>query len=243
MADAPEHHRWGQESEESLMRSGKEPRKKRAVRFSVEAVPRPDTWGEHFAHLISQIGSPPAVAIYGAVFTAIRIRGSAAWMWALLFAVLGLIAPLLFLIWQVRRGHVTDLDIHFRQQRKWAVLVTIAGFALTWTAMMVGGAPPMLRLMVGTGLLEWIALHLITLRWKISFHAASVSGMITYLVWGFGLSTAPALLVIPIIGWSRVKLRRHTPAQVLAGVGLGLMAFATALLLSPQVTAPGLLAD
>ncbi|MBN1246120.1 MAG: hypothetical protein JXC32_00590 [Anaerolineae bacterium] len=222
--------------------SDTKPRKRRPARFSADAVPRPSTFGEHIAHLISQLGSPPAVAVYGSVFTATSIPAPAPWSWVILFVFFALVAPLLFLIWQVKRGDVTDIDIHFRQQRKWALLVTIAGFAATWVAMMLGNAPPILRLMVGTGLLEWTAIYLVTLRWKISIHAASISGIATFLVWGFGLSAAPALLAIPVVGWSRVKLRRHTPAQVLAGIGLGSLSFAAALIFSRQVIVPGRIA-
>ncbi len=210
-----------------------QPQEKHSVEFNADAVPRPDTISEHIAHWVSQLGSPPAVAIYGSVFTAASIPETAPWLWIAIFALLALGAPLLFLIWQLRRGDVTDIDIHYRQQRKWALLVTIFGFATTWLVMTLGQAPPILRLLVGTGLIEWTAIYLITLRWKISIHAASASGIATFLVWGFGLSAAPALLVIPAVGWSRIKLRRHTPAQVLAGIGLGGLAFATALAVSP----------
>lgn len=222
--------------------SDTQPHKRRSARFSADAVPRPDTFGERVAHVISQLGSPPAVAVYGSVFTALSIPAPAPWSWVILYVFFALVAPLIFLLWQLRRGDVTDIDIHFRQQRKWAVLVTIAGFATTWLAMTLGNAPPVLRLMVGTGLLEWTAIYLVTLRWKISIHAASISGIVTFLVWGFGLSAAPALLAVPVVGWSRVKLRRHTPAQVLAGIGLGSLSFATALILSRPLIVPGQIA-
>lgn len=218
--------------------SNTKPQEERVTRFKTDAVPHPSTLGEYIAYWISHLGSPPAVAAYAAIFTAVSIP-AAPWLWIGVFLFLSLVAPLLFLLWQLRRGEVTDIDIHFRQQRKWALLVTIAGFAITWIAMLVGDAPPILRLLVGTGLVEWSVIFVVTLRWKISIHAASISGIATYLVWGFGMTAAPALLAVPVVGWSRVKLRRHTPAQVLAGIGLGGLSFAAALACSRYLIAPG----
>src|SRR4029450_5704830 len=62
---------------------------------------------------------------------------------------------------------------------------------------------------------------------KVSGHAAMASGAATVLVLVFG----PALLVVwplvALIAWSRVQVGDHTPAQVLAGVALGVIVNAT----------------
>jgi membrane-associated phospholipid phosphatase len=67
----------------------------------------------------------------------------------------------------------------------------------------------------------------VTLWWKISVHAAIAAGAATVLVFVFG----PALLVVwplvAVIAWSRVQVGDHTPAQVLAGVALGVVVNAT----------------
>ncbi len=209
--------------------------------FSASTIPRPETTGERIAHWVSQLGSPPAAGVAASSITVARLTVPGLWQWVAIYVLLALAAPLGFLIWQVRQGHVTDLDVYFRKQRKGSLLVTIAGLGLTWLLMNLGSAPPILRFMVGAGLLTWAAIYLVTLRWKISIHAASISGMGFFLVWGFGLGAVPALLAIPAVGWSRVKLRRHTPAQVLAGTGLGCLAVAVAVLCSPGLRTPGFL--
>ncbi|MCD6285154.1 MAG: hypothetical protein J7M39_04485 [Anaerolineae bacterium] len=209
--------------------------------LSAAAIPRPETTGEHIAQWVSHLGSPPAAGIAASSITVARLAVPGLWQWISIYVLLALVAPLGFLIWQLRQGRVTDLDVYFREQRKESLLVTIAGLALTWLLMNLGGAPTILRFVVGAGLLMWVAIYLVTLRWKISIHAASISEMGFFLVWGFGLSAAPALLAIPAIGWSRVKLHRHTPAQVIAGTGLGCLAVAVAVLCSPSLHTPGFL--
>jgi membrane-associated phospholipid phosphatase len=214
-------------------RSDKEP--------SVEAVPRPETWGQHVAHWISQVGSPPVMGVLASYLIMTRLSSPRLWVWTGLYILLAMVAPLAFLLWQLQRGAVTDLDVHFRQQRTWSFAVTCGGFLLAWISMGLSGAPAVLRLLAGTGLLQWLTLCLITLRWKISVHAASIAGTTLFLVWGFGLAATPVAVAVPLVAWSRVKLRRHTPAQVAAGVLLGCIAFSIALLLTPSLHAPGVL--
>lgn len=209
---------------------------------NADAIPRPETWGQHIAHWISQAGSPPVMGLLASLLILARLSGPRLWTWVMLYILLAMVVPFGFLLWQLHRGQVTDLDIHFRQQRTWSFAVTCLGFLLAWISMVLGGAPAVLRLMVGTGLLQWLILSLITLRWKISVHAASVAGTTSILVWGFGLAATPVVIAVPLVAWSRVKLRRHTPAQVAAGILLGCVAFSIALLLTPSLRAPGMLA-
>lgn len=208
---------------------------------SARAVPRPRTRGEHVAHWISQFGSPPVMGLIAFFLIVARLSGPGRLLWAILYLIPTMVIPLAFVVWQVRRGQVTDMDIHFRQQRKWAFLVTLAGFTTAWVAMQIGRAPAVLLLMACTGLVQWAVLTLVTLRWKISVHTASVSGVTLVLIWGLGLSAAPVVAVIPLVAWSRIKLRRHTPAQVTAGVLLGCAAFSVALLLTLGLRTPGIL--
>ena len=59
--------------------------------------------------------------------------------------VMAMVAPLAFLIWQFTHGHITDLDVHLREQRKASLLVTIAGFAAAWVASAPGERPSFLN--------------------------------------------------------------------------------------------------
>jgi len=57
----------------------------------------------------------------------------------------------------------------------------------------------------------------ITLWWKISIHASSLAGTVTFLTALYGAIVLPAFLLVILVSWSRVVLRRHTVAQVVAG--------------------------
>ena len=61
----------------------------------------------------------------------------------------------------------------------------------------------------------------ITLFWKMSIHVASVAGAIIILdlVFGFPIIVLTPLLIL--VGWARVELGDHTPAQVTTGAAIG----------------------
>lgn len=203
-----------------------------AFAATIDAVLKPESRSEHIALWISQVGSPPVMGLLALLLTAASTAYPGVWRWVALYLVGGLLLPIAFLIWQVRNGHITDLDVQLREQRKAAFLITILGFSATWLVMLVGHAPPLLTLMAGAGVLQWIIIYAITLRWKISVHSASAAGATMLLLYIYGHTAAPLVITLPLIAWSRVKLRRHTPAQTIAGSALGIIVVLIALILT-----------
>lgn len=67
----------------------------------------------------------------------------------------------------------------------------------------------------------------ISLWWKISVHAAIAAGAATVLLLVFGLAQLVVWPLVALIAWSRVQVGDHTPAQVLAGIALGIVVNAT----------------
>jgi membrane-associated phospholipid phosphatase len=63
----------------------------------------------------------------------------------------------------------------------------------------------------------------VTLRWKISGHGAAIGSMTVFL-WGlYGTPAFMSILAIPLVAWSRLKLRRHTLMQTIAGSITGIL--------------------
>jgi membrane-associated phospholipid phosphatase len=72
----------------------------------------------------------------------------------------------------------------------------------------------------------------VTLVWKISYHAGAVAGALGVLALAFGPTLLAAAPILALVGWARVRLDAHTPAQVLAGTLLGGTAAAVAFALA-----------
>jgi membrane-associated phospholipid phosphatase len=70
----------------------------------------------------------------------------------------------------------------------------------------------------------------ITRYWKISLHTAVTAGTTTILTIVYGTIVVVGWAVVSATGWSRIHLREHTTAQVLAGAIVGAAVAAAAFL-------------
>lgn len=184
------------------------------------AVEARRTW----ARIISDLLSPPV--IWGVVAFPIAARVSGSWeqtiIWGLIYTILVCIFPAVYIGIMVMRGHITDMHMQVRQQRVKPFLVSLLGTSLAWLVLTVLGAPSLLPLLAIFTLLQIGIMLVITLRWQISMHSMSITGAVVITGALYGL--VPALVLsplIPVVGIARIKLNRHTVAQVVAGGVLG----------------------
>jgi membrane-associated phospholipid phosphatase len=144
-----------------------------------------------------------------------------AWPWVGLAVATGVLAPSGYLLWLYRRGLVSDLDVQRREERWRPLLFTLTALTLTVAALELGGAPALPGALVAANLLLTALVFPITLRWKISMHGAASGAAAALGLFLLGPPAAAGLLAVILVTWSRVHLRRHTPAQALAGAMLG----------------------
>ncbi len=178
----------------------------------------------YWARLISNLISPPvvwAVMIFPIAFREAESQGQAV-VWALTYGVLVCLLPILYIAWMVRRGSISDIHMRLREERLRPFLVSIGCTGLAWLALRLMGAPSVVPLVAVVTLVQLAVMAIITLVWQISMHAMCISSAVVATGILFGLG--PALLVsplVPLVGAARLKLQRHTPAQVVAGTLLG----------------------
>jgi membrane-associated phospholipid phosphatase len=75
-----------------------------------------------------------------------------------------------------------------------------------------------------------IILLLVNQFWKVSVHSAGVTGPIFALIFVFGPMVLPLSLMIVLVSWSRIKLKKHTLTQTFVG---SLIPIAVGLVLYP----------
>jgi membrane-associated phospholipid phosphatase len=179
-----------------------------------------------WARLVSDILSPPVV--WGSLAFPIALRDapsqSEALTWATVYILLVCVLPIMYIALMVRCGRITDIHMQVRQQRLIPFLISIACTAVAWFTLRLMGAPPVVPMFVLYCLIQLALIAGITLVWQISVHAMSISGAAIAAGALFGLG--PALLTLPLVflvGAARLKLRRHTPAQVVAGTVIGVI--------------------
>ncbi|MFD9129012.1 hypothetical protein [Kitasatospora sp. NPDC059571] len=142
--------------------------------------------------------------------------------WGLLAALFCGILPISLILWGVRRGALTDKHIRVRRQRVLpmaaSLLCVLAGLALLRGL----GAPAEVVALVVAMLVGLVSSLAVTVRWQISIHNSVAGGTALVLALVFGpWAGIAAAAGAAAIGWSRLVLKAHTPAQVLAGTALG----------------------
>lgn len=177
-----------------------------------------------WARLVSNVLSPPVVWAALAFPIAFRDAPSQeqALVWAAIYISLVCLLPALYIAVMVWRGSITDIHMEKREQRLRPFLVSILFTTIAWWVLRFLGAPAVLPFFALFSLVQIIVMALITLIWQISMHTMSITGATMATVVLFGI--VPALLTIPLImlvGAARLNLKRHTPAQILAGTVVG----------------------
>jgi membrane-associated phospholipid phosphatase len=160
--------------------------------------------------------------------------GAAGLAWGAVASLFAGVLPMVFISRGVRRGQWDDRYVGAKRPRLIVLSVVIASVAIGLALLAVLGAPGELTGYIGCMLGSVAVLAGITTVWKISIHCAVASGSVTILTLLFGPWLAPAYLLVALTAWSRVVLKDHTAAQVIAGSVLGAAAAAVTYAIIPH---------
>jgi membrane-associated phospholipid phosphatase len=193
--------------------------------------PLPQSRLSRLAYWVSQIGSPPLTGGAAAFLTGAVLATLSAWQWTFFYIVLTILAPCAYIIWLVQTGKAVDFHLPNREQRIRPLLFSLITAIVTWLIFDQMEAPRLLQMLATVNGIQTALFLAITLRWKISLHctAATILSELAFVL--LGTSAIPLIMTIPLIAWSRVYLDRHTVAQTIAGVLLGITILTPALYL------------
>jgi membrane-associated phospholipid phosphatase len=181
------------------------------------------------ARLVGELLSPPPILVVLALVVA--WDGSPtpgmAIVWGGTAAVFASVLPYALILRGVRRGQLSDKNISLRHQRIRFGVVAITSILTGLAVLAAFDAPAELVALLASVAVGVACGWVITLWWKISVHAAIAAGAATVLLLVFGTALLVIWPLVALIGWSRVRVGDHTPAQVLAGVALGVVVNAT----------------
>jgi membrane-associated phospholipid phosphatase len=200
-----------------------------SIRPGDQELARPLPRRLRVARLVGEVLSPPPILAVLALVIAWASSPTPAMavVWGGIAAVSASVLPYALILRGVRRGRLTDRNISLRQQRVRFAAVAIASILTGLTVLAAFDAPAemvALQASIAVGVAcGWV----ITLWWKISVHAAIAAGAATVLLLVFGLALLVVWPLVALIAWSRVQVGDHTPAQVLAGIALGIVVNAT----------------
>lgn len=177
------------------------------------------------ARHISNILSPAVVSLPFILLVALyHTTDQLSTLWYALTTLFFLsIGPLAYIVIGVKMGKFTDVDVSLRAQRTGPFLFGIASSIIGLFILIQLHAPKNLETVLIAAIVSGVIMMITTLWWKISIHASSLAGAITILTALYGRIILPAFLLVVLVSWSRVVLRRHTLAQVIGGASVSIL--------------------
>lgn len=142
--------------------------------------------------------------------------------WAV-FTLCFLIAVGLSVFILVRKGYFSDLDISKREQRPLFFFLLVLFAIIYFLSLFYFQGPIVLFTALSGIFLSIVVFSFINTRIKASIHVASITGLIfSFSILYSGIFLA-LLFLIPLIGWSRIKIHRHTREEVFMGAFMGIL--------------------
>jgi hypothetical protein len=126
-----------------------------------------------------------------------------------------------FILICVRKGIFTDYDVSKREQRPLLFLVAILLAVIYLFGLFIFNAPAILFFVTFGIILGIIAAGIVNNWIKASMHVATVASLLSALAIVYGGFYHLLLLLIPVVAYIRVKAKRHTISETVAGAIFG----------------------
>jgi hypothetical protein len=145
--------------------------------------------------------------------------------WALIILFFFAALPLVYVYLRSPGGakRIGDPAAFFRAHPKEICLLAVVCALPCILLMVLFDAPSSLLATIVALLAASLALALVNILYRASYHLAALTTLVIAVVLVWGRVALPAIAVIPIVGWALYALRRHNLAQLAAGFGLALI--------------------
>jgi len=130
---------------------------------------------------------------------------------------------ILFLVFR-KKGRIVDLDASIKEERTTPFFISIGFYFIGLIILVVFQVNIISIAFWFCYLSNTFFTILINKHWKISAHAMGAAGTLAAVTYAFGPSFLTLIILVALVGWSRIKLKVHTFPQVLIGI---LFAFAS----------------
>jgi membrane-associated phospholipid phosphatase len=180
---------------------------------------------QRIARLISNLFNPFLVSFIAIVLLVwhTAVSPASAFKWGAVALILSVIPVFSFMLYQVRRKKIDSIFPEGQGQRKLSYLVASVIAAVGCLVMWYFNAPQLLTYSFIAGMVAVVIFMVINIYWKISVHTAFISAAAVVLTAVFGVKAAWIFLLLPLVAWSRLELKMHTLAQVIAGAILAVI--------------------
>lgn len=172
------------------------------------------------ARIISTLFVPPSFSLIVYILFAIFIEENLSKSIDLIIitSLFGFVLPILMFLIMRKKNLVSDQDALIKEQRTFPFLIATIIYLVGLYFLIYFN----LSLISISFWFCFISNTLITIiinkYWKISIHAMGASGAFASLIFAFGIKLLPFVIIVILVGWSRIKLKCHSLEQVVAGI-------------------------
>lgn len=161
------------------------------------------------------------ILLAGSVYYA--LSNGLRWRFLVMLLVVDALLPALYMVYGLMKGKIKDWDITRREERMGLYFFTIFAHLFGVVAAYAVGKTDLFEIL----LVFWtmaVVFAVVTLFWKISVHAGTNAAVVAFFNHYYGWDRFWWLvLVLIVVLWSRVEIKKHTWAQVLVGATLALV--------------------
>ena len=187
---------------------------------------------DRMAELVSSVFNPlinPVIAFAVLLFYAPRSTGISWGTPMIHFTIATFFSSVIifaYIYYLKHKNVIHSTELILREHRINPLTFGVISYAMGFFFLTLLDAPAIVRGLMFCYVTNTLVVLLITRRWKISIHTAAIANPLVAIVVHFGWMMAPILVLVPIVGMARVKLKRHDELQVMAGglVGMGMTA-------------------
>jgi membrane-associated phospholipid phosphatase len=176
---------------------------------------------ERLAQFISIITIGPLVAIPVFVvinyFTLIEPNFFLITLISIFFA--GILPIITSFLW-IKRKNI-EMDMPEKEDRTYPLLMAIVSYLMGDIVLYAVHAAPITTVLMFCYFSNTLIVLLISKYWKISIHSMGVAGPSAAIIYVFGVIGLYSALIIPLVMWSRLYLKRHNLIQVTVGALFG----------------------
>lgn len=175
------------------------------------------------ARLISTIFVPPSLTIIIFTFFALYLEKdfvSSAVVLSVAYT-FGFVFQIIMFFYFRRKGRIADQDASIRRERTIPMLTAVLFYIAGLIVLAAAGINMTITAFWSCYITNTLTAVLINRYWKISAHAGGIAGPLAALTFVSGIKAFPFFVLLPLVGWARIRLKQHSWMQVAAGGILG----------------------
>jgi membrane-associated phospholipid phosphatase len=175
------------------------------------------------ARVFSDVVSPPVIfVLLGLVVALSELALLPGLLWGIVFGLLVSGLPMVVVAYLLKTGRASDIHMSNPDERHIPYLIGLLGAVAALLVVLLFNGPPLLQCLALCAVIGLAVLGMINRYWLISNHTASITMAAVFAGFAFGVIYGIALAVFVVLLFAaRLYLKRHTVAQLIAGVFVG----------------------